>query len=205
MTEQFGYWGILLLIAVENIFPPIPSEVILTFGGFMTTHTDMNPWIVALFATIGSVAGGLVLYGVGYLISPERLEKLLNGRTGRILHLKMEDVRRAEGWFVRKGTLTVFLCRFIPIVRSLISIPAGMSRMPLPSFLLLTSLGTSLWNIALVWLGVFAGESWEKIAGYMDVYSWLAVGVLGVLFLIGGILFYRKRLKPEKKAETEEK
>lgn len=198
MMNQFGYWGILLLIAVENVFPPIPSEVILTFGGFMTTYTEINIWLVALYATIGSVLGAMVLYGVGYLISPERLERILKGKIGRILHLKIEDIKKAEGWFAKKGKLTVFLCRFIPIIRSLISIPAGMSRMHLIPFFLLTTAGTSIWNLILVWLGAIAGASWETIAGYMDVYSWVAFAALAVLFLVAVYLFWRKFIRKSK-------
>jgi len=100
--NQFGYLGIALLIAIENIFPPIPSELILTFGGFMTTYTNMNIWIVILFATIGSVTGAIVLYGVGRLLPTEKMERLI-GRWGHVLGLKKEDVKRTEGWFIRRG------------------------------------------------------------------------------------------------------
>lgn len=202
IMDQFGYWGIALLIAVENVFPPIPSEVILTFGGFMTTYTSLNTWLVALFATVGSVVGALVLYGVGRILKPERLEKLLSGKLGRILRLKPEDVDKADKWFRRKGKATVFFCRFIPIVRSLISIPAGMSKMNMGIFLLLTTVGTSIWNIVLVMLGAFAGASWEKIAGYFDIYGKIALIVIGAAFLIFIFLFYKSRKKKSEEKET---
>lgn len=202
IMDQFGYWGIALLIAVENVFPPIPSEVILTFGGFMTTYTSLNTWLVALFATVGSVVGALVLYGVGRILKPERLEKLLSGKLGRILRLKPEDVDKADKWFRRKGKATVFFCRFIPIVRSLISIPAGMSKMNMGIFLLLTTVGTSIWNIVLVMLGAFAGASWEKIAGYFDIYGKIALIVIGAVFLIFIFLFYKSRKKKSEEKET---
>ena len=128
MMDQFGYWGIGGLIAIENIFPPIPSEVILTFGGFMTTYTSLNVWLVILAATLGSLVGAIILYGIGRIISPKRLEKILAGRLGKILRLKPEDIGKAEAWFQKRGKLTVFFCRFIPIVRSLISLPAGMAK-----------------------------------------------------------------------------
>ena len=102
IMNQFGYLGIALLIAIENIFPPIPSELILTFGGFMTTYTSMNIWLVVLFATIGSVIGAIILYGVGRLLSPEKLEWVV-GKWGHILGLKKEDVKRAESWFIRSS------------------------------------------------------------------------------------------------------
>ena len=194
MMNDFGYIGVFLLIAIENIFPPIPSEVILTFGGFMTTYTNMQVWGVILFATIGSVVGAIVLYGAGMLLNADRLERWLNSRLGRMLRLKPEDVRKAEGWFEKHGKMTVLFCRFIPIVRSLISIPAGMARMNFGIFLLLTIIGTSIWNIILVHLGAFFGASWEVIAGYMDTYSSITLVVLVAIAVIVVGVFYYKRI-----------
>jgi len=202
IMNQFGYFGIALLIAIENIFPPIPSEVILTFGGFMTTFTNMKIWGVILSATIGSVSGALVLYALGRWLNPERLERWLDGRFGRILHLKKEDIQRAEKWFDRRGKLTVFFCRFIPIVRSLISIPAGMSRMSMSAFLLLTALGTAIWNVVLVYLGAFFGASWETVAGYMNTYSMVAAVVFVVLAVVLGVIYYKKRIKNKMKSDA---
>lgn len=190
--NQFGYVGIALLIAVENIFPPIPSELILTFGGFMTTYSSMNIWLVTLSATIGSVAGAVILYGFGRLLSPERLEWFID-RWGRILRLKKQDVKRAESWFLRRGSSTIFFCRFIPIVRSLISIPAGMSHMRMGKFLLYTTLGTVIWNAVLVRLGAFAGAGWESIANYINVYSYIACAVLAAAGIGFIMWFMRKR------------
>jgi alkaline phosphatase len=201
IMNQFGYLGIALLIAIENIFPPIPSEVILTFGGFMTTISDMKIWRVILSATIGSVLGAVVLYSLGRWLNPQRLERWLDGRIGRIFHLKMQDVQRAEKWFARHGKSTVFFCRFIPIVRSLISIPAGMARMNMGVFLLLTALGTSLWNIVLVYAGAFFGTSWETAAGYMNTYAMIVSVVFAILIIIFGMLFYKKRIKNKNKID----
>lgn len=164
LVSRFGYWGVLLLIAVENIFPPIPSEVILTFGGFLTTCTEMTPPGVILFSTLGSVAGAIVLYGVGRLLAPQRLEALLSGRVGRVLKMESADVHKASDWFAAHGWPSVFYCRCIPILRSLISIPAGMARMNLVRFLLYTTAGSFVWNAALVHLGAAAGEGWALLA-----------------------------------------
>lgn len=194
VMNQFGYIGILLLIAIENIFPPIPSEVILTFGGFMTTYTSMKIFGVIIFSTIGSVVGALVLYGIGRLLTKERLEKILDGKLGHILGFKKEDVKKSEEWFIKRGNLTVFFCRFIPIIRSLISIPAGMTKMKLGIFLALTTAGTAIWNTVLVFLGVAFGASWEKIAGYIDSYSKVTLLVICAVFAICAILFYKKRI-----------
>jgi len=195
--NHFGYFGVAFLIAVENIFPPIPSELILTFSGFMTTYSTMRVWPVILSATIGSVIGALVLYFIGRLITPEYLKKIFSGKTGKVLHLKPTDISKAAVWFEDKGRLAVFVCRFVPILRSLISIPAGASKMKLGTFLFLTAMGTAIWNTVLVWLGVFAGESWESIVQYMNVYTIIALVLLVFFFLIFVFLFYKKRLKNE--------
>lgn len=193
--NQFGYFGVAFLIAVDNIFPPIPSELILTFSGFMTTYSTMRVWPVILSATIGSVIGALVLYFIGRLITPEYLIKIFSGKTGKILHLKPTDISKAAIWFEKKGNLAVFVCRFIPILRSLISIPAGAAKMKLGTFLYLTAIGSAIWNTVLVWLGVFAGESWVSIVQYMNIYTVITLAVLGLLFLTLVFIFYKKRLK----------
>lgn len=195
MMNQFGYIGIALLIAIENIFPPIPSEIILTFGGFMTTKSNMNIWLVSLSATIGSAAGAIALYYIGRLVTPERLERFI-GKWGFILQLKTQDIKKAEYWFHQRGSFTVFFCRFIPIVRSLISIPAGMTKMKMGKFLLYTGLGTAIWNIVLVNLGAFAGEKWNTIANYINTYSY-AVFILLVCAGIGIViwLFYNRKIR----------
>lgn len=194
IMNQFGYLGILLLIAIENVFPPIPSEVILTFGGFMTTYTNMNIWGVIFVATIGSLLGAIILYSVGRLISADRLASWLNGKIGRMLHFKSEDVYKASEWFNKKGKSTVLFCRCIPIVRSLISIPAGMTKMKLGIFLLFTILGSFVWNTVLVFLGVIAGASWEKVVAGTDVYQKVTIVVLGVLFLGAAYIFIKKKI-----------
>jgi len=193
--DHWGYWGIFILIAVENLFPPIPSEVILAFAGFLTTCSSLNvPGVVAA-STAGSLLGALLLYGVGRLLSPEKLERVLESRWGRALRFKKQDVSRAVGWFERKGGATVFFCRFIPIVRSLISIPAGITRMPLIKFFLLSASGSLIWNTVLVLLGALAGASWRKIVGYVAVYSEL----FAAIFVLAGaafvVFYYHKRIK----------
>lgn len=188
MMDQFGYLGIAGLIALENLFPPIPSEVILTFGGFMTTYTTMNVWLVIAAATAGSLVGAVILYGVGRFLEPKRLKALLSGRLGRLLRLSPDDIDKSIAWFQRRGSFTVFFCRFIPIIRSLISIPAGTAKMNMGSFLILTTIGSAIWNTVLVWLGAVAGASWNKIVVYMDTYTSVAV-----ILLIAAILFFTAR------------
>jgi membrane protein DedA with SNARE-associated domain len=197
--EKWGYLGVFLLITLENIFPPIPSEVILTFGGFMTSYTKMHVVGVILAATVGSVLGAIVLYVVGRLISAERLEKILSGRLGRMLRLKPEDIEKAEKWFLKRGNKAVFICRCVPIVRSLISLPAGSTAMPFLPFLGFTCAGTLIWNTVLVILGRVASNAWEKIAGYFDTFSLIVLIVLAVICGICGLLFIKARFINPKK------
>ena len=193
IINQYGYLGVFMLIMIENAFPPIPSEVILTFGGFLTTYTAMNVWGVILAATGGSVVGAILLYTVGRILNAERLGRLLDGRFGRLLHLRNEDVHKAEKWFLGKGNQAVFFCRFVPIVRSLISIPAGFAKMNPGTFLALTAAGSLIWNGVLIYLGRAAGAAWEMIAHYVDVYAMIAAVVLAAAAVAAGFLFFRKR------------
>ncbi|WP_462406053.1 DedA family protein [Gracilibacillus sp. Marseille-QA3620] len=198
IMDQFGYIGILFLIAVENIFPPIPSEVILTFGGYLTTKTSMTVTGVVAVSTAGSVIGAIILYGLGMLLGKERIEKIVN-RYGHILRVTVEDVEKADNWFHKYGLWTIFFCRFVPLIRSLISIPAGMARINFVTFLLLTTIGTFIWNVVLVSIGAILGDSWESIVHYMDYYSNVVYVLLVILFLAFVIWYVRKKfIKVEK-------
>lgn len=202
VLNQFGYIGIALLNAIENLFPPIPSEIILTFGGFMTTQSNMKFWLVSLSATIGSVTGAVILYGIGRLISAQRLTGL-SEKWGHILRINKKDLEKAKHWFISRGSAAVFLCRFVPIVRSLISIPAGMSHMDIKKFILYTVLGTSIWNTVLIYIGALAGENWQSILTYLNTYSYIAGSVLaaaGIYFLVW---FLRKRSARKKIADDD--
>lgn len=183
MMGQYGALGVFFLIFIENVFPPIPSEVILAFGGFMTLQTTLSVQSVVLAATLGSVAGALVLYGAGRWVGQERLSAFVR-RYGRYLGLKEENVQRAMRCYRRYQKRTVFFCRMAPIVRSLISVPAGMARMPMGPFLLLTALGSALWNTVLVCAGRALGHAWSSIGAFMDTYAVLLWGALGLLCAI---------------------
>ena len=195
IMNQFGYLGIAALIAIENIFPPIPSEIVLTFGGFMTTFSEMNIVGVIIASTIGSVLGAIVLYLVGRIFKKERLQKIVEGKIGRILRFKKEDIDKAEEWFSKRGKKTVFFCRFIPIIRSLISIPAGMTEMKFIPFLVLTTLGSIIWNTVLTVLGKVAGDSWGTVSEVIDKYSKVTLVILIIVFIIAAVIFYKKRKK----------
>lgn len=193
IIENWGYLGVGLLIAIENIFPPIPSELILAFGGFMTTKTVLNEVGVILSATIGSTVGAIVLYLIGRILNKERLEKMVSGKIGKVLRLKPEDIEKADKWFDTKGQKTVFICRFIPIVRSLISIPAGMSEMKIWKFLLYTVLGSAIWNTVLVLLGKKLGDSWETVVNVFNEFSHIILIILIILCIVGIWWFYNKK------------
>ena len=184
VMESFGYIGICFLIALENIFPPIPSEVILTFGGFLTTYSNLGPLGVIISATIGSLIGAIVLYYLGYFFS-DKLEKLF----------KMDDIKKANNWFKEKGYKAVLYCRFVPIVRSLVSIPAGINKMNMLIFLLYTSIGTIIWNTVLVYAGVFLGDNWSYFAGVISRYSKV---VLVFIILVILVRIWIKRIKDDK-------
>lgn len=191
--NHFGYFGVFLLVAIENIFPPIPSEVILLFGGFVTTYTKLNIILMTLFATLGSLVGAILLYYIGKIFNYEKLQKLVSGKIGRILHLKKDDITRADKWFNQNGNITVFFCRFIPLVRSFISIPAGMNKMNIVKFIIYTTIGSLIWNFVLILLGAKTKENWTSILKLLNTYSIFIVIILLLLLILITIYFYKKR------------
>ncbi|WP_243122611.1 DedA family protein [Clostridium sp. KNHs216] len=196
IINSFGYLGIFLLIFIENIFPPIPSEVVLLFGGALTLSTSMNVPLVIVFATFGSLAGAVVLYGLGRILKAERLKTLFAGKFGQVMHLKPEYVNRSTRWFSRYQNKAVFICRCIPLMRSLISIPAGCNEMNIPLFLVLTVIGSTVWNTALVLSGAFLGSAWESALPYLSQYSTVAVIVCIIAaFGYAAWKIFRKREK----------
>ncbi|GGH30878.1 DedA family protein [Paenibacillus segetis] len=197
VMNQFGYIGIFLLIAIENLFPPIPSEVILTFGGFMTTYSNLSIIGVIIASTIGSVVGAIILYWIGLLLDVKRLEMIIV-KYGRILRLTNKDIHKADAWFNKYGSWAVFVCRFVPLIRSLISIPAGSIRMNFATFLSLTTLGSLIWNTVLIYIGAAVGSSWGDIVGYMDVYSNIIYIALILIFALCVFLFMKKRFLKKK-------
>ncbi|EAC4315465.1 DedA family protein [Listeria monocytogenes] len=194
IMADFGYIGIFVLIMVENLFPPIPSEIILTFGGFMTTVTSLNVVMVIIVATLGSVVGAILLYKVASYFGKERLTNIVL-KYGRVLRLKESDIERAESFFLKYGSWAVFLCRMIPLIRSLISIPAGMTKMKMSKFLILTTAGSLLWNTVLIGLGAMLGESWSEIVVFMDSFSTIIYSIIAILVVVGLGFFFRARFK----------
>ena len=200
IMNQFGYFGIFFLIFIENIFPPIPSEVVLLFGGFMTTYSKLNLVGMIIFSTLGSTVGAIVLYFIGKILNKERLKRIVAGKIGKVLRLKASDIDKADHWFDTKGNKTVFFCRFIPVVRSLISIPAGMSEMAMGKFLLYTITGSLIWNTVLLFVGSKVGENWKRIEAIMSQYSHIILILLIIGFL--GFVIYQFSKKKKVKSKS---
>ncbi len=203
IMDSYGYLGIGLLILIENVFPPIPSEFILTMGGLMTTRSSLTVLGVIISATIGSLLGAIVLYLIGKILNKDRLIKIVESKYGRLLRVKRKDIEMADKWFLEKGTGTVFFCRFIPIVRSLISIPAGMSEMSMIKFIIYTLFGSAIWNTVLVYVGAFAGNQIDNILNILDNVSHIILILLIVIFVVCAFLFYKSRLKKKANSEDE--
>ncbi len=198
IIEQFGYFGVFFLILIENVFPPIPSEVILLFSGFFSTYTNLSVLYMIVASTLGSFLGAIILYYIGKIFNKERLKKIVNGRFGKILFLKENDIDKADEWFDNKGNKSAFFCRFVPIVRSLISIPAGMSEMPMGKFIIYTICGSMIWNTVLICLGYRLGSNWEYVLTILDKYQMLVIVILVIIFGYVIIKFYRKKRKSKK-------
>ncbi|MFE9101229.1 DedA family protein [Actinomadura geliboluensis] len=173
LMERLGAPGAGLAIALENLFPPLPSEVILPLAGFTAAQGRMSLTAAIVWTTLGSVLGALALYGIGALIGRDRVRAI----AARLPLVKVEDLDRTEAWFLRHGGKAVFFGRMIPIFRSLISVPAGVERMRMPVFLAYTTLGSLLWNTVFVLAGYGLGDNWRTVEEYVGVYSKAVVAV----------------------------
>lgn len=180
---QLGYPGIAVIMLVENLFPPIPSEMVMPFAGFLVGRGEMSFVGVWIAGIVGSVLGALVLYYVGMWASNLVVRRFLR-RYGNWIGISEADYDRALRFFERYGDAVVFFGRFIPLVRSLISIPAGAHHMPLPRFLLFTALGSAVWSGVLNYAGVVLGENWEQILTFIDHYQTLTIVVIAVVFIL---------------------
>lgn len=196
LMDALGAPGAGLAIALENLFPPLPSEVILPLAGFAASSGRMGLVAVLLWTTAGSVIGALALYGVGALLGRDRTVAI----AGKLPLVKVSDIEKTEAWFLRHGTKAVFFGRMIPIFRSLISVPAGVERMRLPVFLALTTLGSAIWNTVFVLAGYALGDNWSQASGIASTYSKvilaaaaLALAVFVVLRLLRPGAGHRRR------------
>ena len=187
LINQLGYWEVLFLMALENLFPPIPSELIMSAAGFNVSRGDLTWWGALLAGTAGAVIGGLPWYFLGYCIGTDRLTRWCD-RHGKWLRIRGSDIRRADAWFDKHNKAAVFFGRLVPGLRTLISVPAGFSEMPFLQFLVYTTLGSAIWNAALIAAGWSLGENYDVFVPYMD---WIAVGALALVLVIVAVWFFR--------------
>lgn len=193
VIDALGYAGVALLIALENLFPPIPSEIVLPFAGFVASDGDANLVGMIVAATIGSLVGAWILYGIAACIGRDRLERFLL-RYGKWLRLTTDDVAKADRWFQNRAVVAVLVGRCIPLIRSLVSIPAGFQRMPLSTFTLYTAIGSAIWNTALITAGYALRENWEDVEPILDVVQYVVVAA--IVAAIVWFVWSRRRSSP---------
>ncbi|SCL18756.1 membrane protein DedA, SNARE-associated domain [Micromonospora nigra] len=177
VIDAAGALGVALLVALESIVPPIPSEIVLAMAGYLAGEGRFHVVVVTLAATAGSLLGALFLYWVGAALGEERLKRWLD----RLPLVDRDDLERADRWFERYGRWAVFLGRMAPVVRSLVSVPAGANRMPLGEFVVLTTLGSGIWNAVLIGLGYALGTRWEQVDRYS---SWFDYGIIAIFVVM---------------------
>lgn len=198
IMDSFGYLGLCLLIALENLFPPIPSEAILPFAGFMTTYTRMTVVGAIIFATLGSCIGALILYWIGSILMPQNLNRLFEDKKVKRFGFKQKDVEKTIKWFEKCGKKAVLFGRCVPIIRSLISIPAGMTKMKFSIFFLYTIIGSAIWNTVLIYLGAMLGASWGKVMVYVGKYS----EIIQIILITAVVVYLWKYIKKVRDRKT---
>ncbi|WP_203137411.1 DedA family protein [Microbacterium sp. JZ31] len=196
LMDVIGPYGAGLGVAAENLFPPIPSEAILPLAGLAASRGSFALWEAILWTTVGSIVGALALYGIGAWIGLERLRRIAD----KLPLVKVDDVDKTVDWFHRHGGAAVFFGRFIPIFRSLISIPAGVARMPVWRFVLLTGLGSLIWNTIFVLVGWFLGEQWHIVEQYMDVAQNVVIAVVA-LAIVWFVVVRVRSLRADKRRQ----
>lgn len=198
LIDQIGLLGAGLLIAIEVVILPIPSELILLLTGFNVSLARFSFAGAIAITTLGSLAGAMLLYSLGYFFTDERLEHVVR-KYGKYVGISHKDFTKTINWFERHGTQLVFFGRLVPVIRSLVSIPAGLTSMNLGKFLFFTALGSGIWNSIWITTGYFLGENWalaEQYAQILDYVVYSSIAVIGLLFLVRavkGYLSYRNR------------
>ena len=194
VIEQLGYLGVALLVVAENVFPPIPSEVVLPFAGFVAQRGSESVVLMILAATVGSVGGALIMYWIAAIIGDERLHAFTR-RFGKWVQIREVDLTRAEEWFDRHATSAVLIGRCVPLIRSVVSIPAGFRRMKLIPYIAYTFLGSLVWNILLIGAGALLGENWEQVGPVVAAFQWIVIVViLAGIARLAYVVYRRKSL-----------
>lgn len=191
LIEKFGSFGVFLLIFIENIFPPIPSEAVLGIGGFFISTTKLTFISVLFAATLGSVSGAIVLYYIGKYINSPKIRNVFIGKD-KILRVDQDSLGKIKRIYTKYQKISVFFFRMVPVFRSIISIPAGMFNMNLIEFVILTILGSTIWNALIIFAGMKLGENWKDIEVFIKDYTLIIIGIV-VIFLI--VYFVKKKNK----------
>ena len=183
VMNQLGYWGIGLLMFLENLFPPIPSELIMPLAGFTVFKGQMDFVLVIIAGVVGTILGAFPWYYIGKFISEERLEHLAD-KYGKWISVTSKDIKKANNWFNEHGGKAVFFCRLVPGVRTLISLPAGINNMPLIPFTLYSTLGTTIWVTFLTFLGYKLGDHYELVDQYLGPVSKIVLAIIVIFFIL---------------------
>ncbi|MDO9545596.1 MAG: DedA family protein [Pelolinea sp.] len=193
IISSMGYTGLYIVMFLENVFPPIPSEVVLPLAGSLTLEGRFSLLWITIIGMLGSLTGAFLFYGLGKWLGEPRVRTIIE-KYGRFALLSTQDLDRSLEWFDKYDDWVIFFSRMVPIVRSLISIPAGIASMNLAKFSFFTVLGTALWSFLLAWGGRLLGEQWPMIADLINTYQnvVLVVAAGAVLFFIGTRLFKKK-------------
>ncbi|GAA4576078.1 hypothetical protein GCM10023176_46700 [Micromonospora coerulea] len=189
IIDSLGALGVAVLVALESIIPPIPSEIVLAMAGYLSAEGRFNVVLIVLAATAGSLLGALVLYWLGAALGEERLKRWLD----HIPLVDRDDLERADRWFERHGRWAVLIGRVVPVVRSLVSVPAGANRMPLGEFVLLTTIGSGVWNAVIVGLGYALGSRWQEVGRYSHWFNYAIFAVFAIMIVSWVAKKIRKR------------
>jgi membrane protein DedA with SNARE-associated domain len=193
VIDSLGVLGVGLLVFFENIVPPVPSEIVLSMAGYLAGEGRFNVVAVWAAATAGSVVGAALLYWLGYALGEDRLKRWLD----KVPLVELDDLEKADRWFERHARTTVLFGRMVPVVRSLVSIPAGANRMPVGQFLALTTLGSGIWNALFVGLGFALGSRWQQIDRYS---TWFDLAILA-FFVVTVTSWAVKRIRKRRAAQ----
>jgi membrane protein DedA with SNARE-associated domain len=181
-----GYAGVVLLMAIESACIPLPSEVILPFSGYLVAKGTFNLWITAFFGAVGCVLGSIVAYYAGAWGGRKWIEKY-----GKYVLISHHDLDLADRWFVKYGDITVFAARLLPVVRTFIAFPAGVSKMRMSTFIAYTFIGSYIWSVVLTWIGMKLGENWDSLKVYFHKFDI----VIGIIIVAGAVWYIRRHIK----------
>ncbi|MFC0005948.1 DedA family protein [Micromonospora siamensis] len=198
VIDSLGAFGVAFLVALESVIPPIPSEIVLAMAGYLSSQGRFNVVLIVLAATVGSLVGALILYWLGAALGEERLKRWLD----HIPLVDRDDLEQADRWFERHGKWAVLIGRVVPVVRSLVSVPAGANRMPLGEFVLLTTLGSGVWNALIVGLGFVLGSRWQEVDRYSSWFNYAIFAIFGIMIVSWAAKKVRRRRERRDRQST---